>query len=85
LDTLRFKEQIKNHYQPLQALYYNANGELSRFYVNCYAGGFPQLKWNRNGILNTFPPQHQAPVDSILSLKTLSNFLHPVAPESSSF
>ena len=57
LDTSRLKEQIKNHYQPLQALYYNADGALVKLYLNCYVGGFPQLKWNRNGNLDTFLPK----------------------------
>jgi len=68
LDTARFKEQQKNHYQPLQALYYDQHGNLVSFHVNCYAGGFPNLKWNRNGILDTFLPRSQAPLDTILPL-----------------
>jgi len=75
LDTTQYKQQIKNHYQPLQALYFDKNGQLLKFYINCYAGGFPTLKWNRNGILNTFLPQDQAPVDSILNLDKQVIFL----------
>lgn len=67
-DTTLFQNQIKNHYQPLQALYYDSTGQLVSFLVNCYAGGFPNLKWNRNEVLQSFPPKQQAPVDSILSL-----------------
>src|SRR5688572_739650 len=50
-DTTRYKEQIKNHYQPLQALYYDKTGHLQSFQINCYAGGIPNLNWNRNGIM----------------------------------
>lgn len=79
LDTSKFKHQIKNHYQPLQALYYNKNGMLESFQINCYAGGFPNLKWNRNEIFETFPPKQQAPADSLLSLQTQIQFLLPLS------
>ncbi len=77
-DTSVFKNQIKNHYQPLQALYYDSKGELKSFQVNCYAGGFPNLNWYRNKIMTTFPPKRQAPVDTIVPLGTLLNYLKPV-------
>ncbi|MES2589264.1 MAG: hypothetical protein V4622_09795 [Bacteroidota bacterium] len=78
LDTNLFKVQRKNHIQPLQALYFNSQGELVKFYINCYAGGFPNLDWNRDGNLETFLPKDQAPVDTILNLQKLVNFLRPV-------
>ena len=69
VDTFTYKNsERKNHYQPLQALYYNKQGKLESFIINCYAGGFPNLKWNRKGILETFVPKKQAPLDSILPL-----------------
>ncbi len=34
LDTSIYKEQIKNHYQPFQALYYDNKGELKSFQIN---------------------------------------------------
>jgi hypothetical protein len=79
LDTSKFKHQIKNHYQPLQALYYNRNGMLESFQINCYAGGFPNLKWNRNQIFEAFPPKQQAPVDSLFNLDTHLQFLQPLS------
>jgi hypothetical protein len=78
-DTSKFKHQIKNHYQPLQALYYNKTGMLESFQINCYAGGFPNLKWNRNEIFEVFPPKQQAPIDSLLTLNTHLQFLHPLS------
>jgi len=78
LDTVKYKSEIKNHYQPLQALYYDNKGNLISFHVNCYAGGFPNLKWNREGSFDIFPPKTQAPVDSILPLKKLMGFLEPL-------
>jgi len=79
LDTTQYKEERKNHYQPLQALYYNKQGQLQSFQINCYAGGFPNLNWDRNEIFSTFPPQQQAPVDSILPLGTLLHYLQPLS------
>jgi hypothetical protein len=79
LDTSKFKQQVKNHYQPLQALYYNKNGSLESFQINCYAGGFPNLKWNRNQTFETFIPKQQAPIDSILPLHTHLRFLIPLS------
>ncbi len=80
LDSIKFKAQIKNHYQPLQALYYDDSGHLCSFQINCYAGGFPNLKWNRNNIMTTFPPKQQAPIDSIVGLQTQLKFLKPILP-----
>jgi hypothetical protein len=75
LDTSKYNLQIKNHYQPLQALYYDHSGQLKSFQVNCYTGGFPNLKWDRNEIMSTFPPKEQAPIDSIVSLETQMKYL----------
>lgn len=79
LKIIEFKNQVKNHSQPLQALYFDKSGKLVSFQINCYAGGFPNLKWERDSILTTFPPKLQAPLDSILSSSLLSSFLHPIA------
>lgn len=79
LDTTQYEEEIKNHYQPLQALYYNNSGHLQSFQVNCFAGGFPNLKWNRNETMTTFPPKQQAPVDSILPLDAHLKYLNPLS------
>ena len=77
LDTANFKEQIKNHYQPLQVLYYDKTGQLESFQINCYAGGFPNLNWDRDGILTSFPPLEQSPVDSIVPLDVQLKYLRP--------
>jgi len=68
LDTVKYKYHIKNYLQPLQALYYDKSGQLQSFQINCYAGGYPNLKWDRNEVMTTFPPKEQAPIDSILPL-----------------
>jgi len=79
LDSDKYGSQIKNHLQPLQALYYNQEGELLSFHINCYAGGFPNLKWDRNDIFSTFPPKEQAPIDRILSLADHMKFAKPMS------
>jgi hypothetical protein len=79
LDTTKFKEQIKNHYQPLQVLYYNKTGRLESFQINCYAGGFPNLDWNRDSIFTTFPPREQAPIDSIVSRDLQLKYMNPIS------
>jgi hypothetical protein len=78
IDTLRYPVERKNHYQPLQALYYDQQGKLQAFIINCYARGFPNLKWNRGGIFDTFLPKQQAPVDSILPLYEHLKFIRPL-------
>lgn len=77
-DTIRYKEQIKNHFQPLQVLYYDRSGNLTSFQVNCYAGGFPNLKWNRNTLMTNFPPGQQAPLDSLIPLASQMKFMKPL-------
>jgi len=79
LDSLKYKEEIKNHYQPLQALYYSKLGMLESFQVNCYAGGFPNLEWSRDEIMTTFPPKLQAPLDTILSREKLLSHLRAMS------
>ena len=68
-------EAAKNHYQPLQASYYDQTGQLKAFYINCYAGGFPNLNWNSAGGLQQFPPAPQAPADTVLPLPTYLRYV----------
>lgn len=77
-DTAHFQEAIQNHYQPLQALYYDKSGKLISFQVNCYAGGFPNLNWERNNAMKTFPPKIQAPLDTIVPLRKHLTYLLPL-------
>lgn len=81
LDTSKYKLQIKNHYQPLQALYYEPSGRLVFFYPNCYAGGFPNLNWNRAGTFETFLPRQQAPADSLVPLAKHAGFINDLNGE----
>ena len=79
LTRIEIKHQVKNHYQPLQALYFNKSGKLESFQINCYAGGFPNLNWDRDSILTTFPPKLQAPIDTLVSDSILISFLQPIS------
>ena len=78
-DTVKHKEQHKNHNQPLQALYYNKEGQLQSYQINCYAGGFPNPKWNRNGMFTTFPPKQQAPLDTFITVAQQQKYFIPMA------
>jgi hypothetical protein len=76
-DTTRYADQIKNHYQPIQALYYDRNGQLVSFHINCYAStGIPDsdLNWNQQNAFASFVPRTVAPVDSILPLNKHLSF-----------
>lgn len=78
LENTEFKHAQKNHYQPLQALYYTVDGNLTSYQVNCYAGGFPNLEWERDSIMSKFPPLQQAPIDSLLPLQKHLEYLMPI-------
>jgi len=66
---------IKEHTQPLQILFFNREGKLVSFLNNCYAGGFPNLKWNRDHNLDTVPAKSTVPPDSLLTLHQLVDLI----------
>ncbi|HET8573337.1 MAG TPA: hypothetical protein VFL76_05650 [Edaphocola sp.] len=61
--------------QPMQALYFDSSGRLISWHLNCYAGGFPNLKWNRGDVFATFPPKSQRPVTDSVSLAVILPYL----------
>jgi hypothetical protein len=71
---------IKHHLQPLQASYYNKAGELISFHINCNAPGFPNLNWNYKGVMEVFPPNTQAPLDTLLTWQTHLHYLKSNKP-----
>ena len=81
-DSSKYIAQIKNHSQPLQALYFDKSKNFVSYYINCRAGGFPNLKWNRNGMLDTFLPHTQTPLDNIISFKQHLKFIRTLKNES---
>ena len=66
---------IKNHTQPLQAIYFGENGKMISYHINCNAGGFPNLVWNKNNLLETFPPKTQTKVDTLFILNKFMEYL----------
>lgn len=76
-DTTEKRLQKKNHYQPIQALYFGHGQYPEAWFINCYAPGFPNLDWAGNGQFSTFPPQSAAPLDSLLSFDALMREANP--------
>ncbi|MDR2840116.1 MAG: hypothetical protein LBV75_02465 [Paludibacter sp.] len=72
---------IKNHLQPLQAMYFDKNGQMTAFYINCYAEGFPNLNWNQNNNFNVFPPVQQIglSVDTLITFSKLQPYLTQIS------
>lgn len=68
------------HYQPLQVFYFDKKDSLVSYYVNCNAGGFPNLKWNfldkeKKKSLAHFPPSSQTPIKTPLTYTKLLSVL----------
>jgi len=78
-DTTRYADQIKNHYQPIQALYYDKYGSLVSFHINCYAAvgiaNNSDFNWNQQNVFASFVPRTTAPVDSVLPLNKHLSFI----------
>ncbi len=69
---------ISKYQQPLQAMYFDEEGKLVSFHNNCYAGGFPLLRWNKDGQFDKFIPTTTIPVtDTALNLELLFRYLEP--------
>ena len=72
LDTAKYASQIHDHYQPIQATYYDKAGRLISFHINCYAGidtkDYDDLNWNQLNVFASFPPKSIVPIDTILPL-----------------
>jgi hypothetical protein len=77
-DSTSFEQTIKNHYQPLQIIYFNDSLQMVSFYANCYAGGFPNLNWNRTNGFSTFPPKTLAPTDTLFKAQDLIQYISRV-------
>jgi len=79
LDSAKFGLEIKNHYQPIQAAYYDKTGRLVSFHINCYAfnenNDTTTLEWNKKNAFDKFIPITSAPLDTIISLKKHLEFL----------
>jgi hypothetical protein len=75
---MNLQTAINNYMQPLQLFYYNPKGELISRFVNCNAGGFPNLNWNQSGAFDhSFPPLPSlTKLDSLITLKDQLAFSH---------
>lgn len=74
-----------NLMQPLQIRFYQKTDTLLSLHLNCTAGGFPNLKWNKRGQLETLPPNFTVEVDTcILFCKDLK-YLTPISNDCHSF
>lgn len=71
VEQSKYAGAINNHLQPLQAMYFDCAGQLVSYHVNCYAGGFPNLKWNHDDAFSSFPPASVSPLDTLVSLQDL--------------
>jgi hypothetical protein len=71
---------IKNHCQPLQAVYFDKNGKIEAFFINCYANGFPNLKWNENHDFDVFPPTQQQGliIDTLVNYNKIKSYIKPI-------
>lgn len=68
----------KDLLQPIQAMYFDSSERLISYHINCNAGGYPNLNWNRFGNFDVFPAKTNAPCDSLVTLSWLLPFLNPV-------
>lgn len=78
LDTIRYGKDQNNLTQPLQSLYFDASGRLISYSVNCSVGGFPNLKWNRYGTFNQFPPPKSVELDTMNTVKDQLLHINPL-------
>lgn len=70
----------KNHMQPLQALYFNKQGKMISWHINCLAeASMGRVNWNKSNVMEIFPPRSALAPDTILSLATLLNMISPLA------
>lgn len=68
----------KNLHQPMQAMYFNTENKIISYHINCNAGGFPNLKWNRNNVFGTYPPQTQTVISQNVNFQLLQEAFKPL-------
>lgn len=77
-DTVNFIAEKKNHYQPIQVIYYGHGLQPESWIINCYTQGFPNLKWNADGKFGSFPPKAPTPLDTLVSFDRLFQYAKPL-------
>lgn len=78
-------QMIKNHSQPLQIMFFNNEGNLVTFLTNCYCGGFPNFKWNRNHCLDSLPATQVTPLDTLFTFDKLITLIHDIDHQTPEF
>jgi hypothetical protein len=68
-------------YQPIQAMYFDTMGQLVSYHINCNAGGFPNLKWNRHNAFNIYPPVTQTPCSDKITYSLIGPYLNGLTGE----
>lgn len=77
------KKIMKNHLQPVQAIYFDGSGKMISYFINCYANPtLVNLNWNEENCFSAFPPKTMAPIDTMFSYAELVNLLQPVTKPS---
>jgi len=64
--------------QPIQLFCFRPDGALIAYATNCYAGGFPNLKWNKQHNFDQFPPKTLSPVNSWVRFSSIRHLIRPV-------
>ena len=78
-NTCSKNKAVYNLSQPIQALFFK-DTVLIAYYTNCYAGGFPNLKWNRNNSFESFPPKGNAPIHEQVKSSLLVSHFKKISP-----
>ena len=81
-DLLHFEKNdtiLRNNLmQPLQIRFYHKTDTLLSLHLNCTAGGFPNLKWNKRGQLDTIPPKFSVSIDTCMLFSKDLKYLIPI-------
>ncbi|MCU7695122.1 hypothetical protein ACFSPU_03975 [Haoranjiania flava] len=89
LNNFEYSEQLKNNPGPhpvkykfrqplLIVVFNNATGRQLSFLNNCYAPGFPNLKWRTKNNMQHFPAIGGTPTDTLVNLNDIVTYLKPI-------
>ncbi len=78
MQQLGYSNAAKRLHQPLQVMYFDEQGVLLSWHLNCHAMSFPNLKWNRHHAFMKFPPPGNCPLDSLLTHPILQAMMRPL-------
>ena len=80
ISSLRDTTAMHDHNQPFQAIYFGRSGKIEAFFINCYADGFPNLRWNANRDFDVFPPTQQQglTIDTLVDYSKIKPYIRPL-------